>query len=159
MNTNTLVILALIASIGVLSTTIPYAHAVDVPSTATILGVCGIVPVPTAISYGILPPDATSSDQTLQISNTGNAIETVLVKGTDWASATSATALLVGATHYTLTSGQSYSSKTALTGSDVTLTTLNALQQKNTFWQLKATLNDPATVGPVTQTVTLTGQC
>ena len=159
MNTNTLVILALIASIGVLSTTIPYAHAVDVPSTATILGVCGIVPVPTAISYGILPPDATSSDQTLQISNTGNAIETVLVKGTDWASATSATALLVSATHYTLTSGQSYSSKTALTGSDVTLTTLNALQQKNTFWQLKATLNDPATVGPVTQTVTLTGQC
>jgi hypothetical protein len=149
----------LIATIALLSTAIQYAHAVDVPSTATILGVCGLTTVPTAINYGILAPDAESSDQTLQISNTGNVQATVLVKGTAWSTATIPNAMLVGATHYTLTSGQAYGSKTALTGTDTQLTTLTALQQKNTFWQLKATLNDPNAVGPATQTVTLTGQC
>jgi hypothetical protein len=150
---------ALIATIALLSTTIQYVHALDVPSTATILGVCGLTPVPTAISYGVLAPDAESSDQTLQIKNTGNVQATVLVKGTAWSTATIQNAMLVGATHYTLTSGQAYDSKTALTGTDTQLTTLTALQQKNSFWQLKATLNDPTAVGPVTQTVTLTGQC
>jgi hypothetical protein len=160
MKTNVLVTVALIASTGLLSTAIPYAHALDVPSTATILGVCGLVTVPTAISYGVLAPNAESSDQTLQIANTGNAQANVLVMGSDWSiPLVSPNAMLVSATHYSLTSGQSYASKTALTGTDTQLTTLTALQQKNTFWQLKATLNDPAAVGPTTQIVTLTGQC
>ena len=159
MNTNTLVITVVIASIGVLSTAIPYAHAIDVPSTATIIGICGVVTTPGAINYGALAPNATSTDQTLQIRNTGNAKETVFVRGTPWSSANSTSALLVSATHYTLTSGQAYASKTALTSSDVQFTTLNNNQASNIFWQLRATLNDPSTVGPVTQTVTLTGQC
>jgi hypothetical protein len=159
MKTNILVITALIASIGLLSTAIPYAYALDVPSTATILGVCGLTTVPTTINYGVLAPDAESSDQTLQIRNTGNVQATVLVKGTDWSTATILNAMPVTATHYTLTSGQSYASKTALTGSDTQLTTLTALQNKNTFWQLRATLSDPTAVGPTTQVVTLTGQC
>jgi hypothetical protein len=159
MKTNLIAILALIATIGLLSTAIPSAHALNVPSTATILGVCGVVTVPVAISYGVLAPNAESSDQTLQITNTGNAQASVLVMGTDWSVPLISNAMLVSATHYSLTSGQSYASKTALTGSDTQLTTLTALQQKNTFWQLKATLNDPASVGPTTQVVTLTGQC
>ena len=106
-----------------------------------------------------MEPNATSTDQTLQIRNTGNAQESVLVRGTDWSSANSTSALLVSATHYTLTSGQAYDSKTALTKSDTQFTTLTNNQVRNTFWQLKATLNVPSTVGPVTQTVTLTGQC
>lgn len=159
MKTNILVIMALIASTALLSTAIPYANALDVPSTATILGVCGLVTVPTAISYGVLAPDAESSDQTLQITNTGNVQASVLVKGTAWSTATISNAMLVSATHYSLTSGQPYGSKTALTGTDTQLTTLNGLQQKNTLWQLKATLNDPTAVGPATQVVTLTGQC
>jgi hypothetical protein len=159
MKTNLIAILALISTIGLLSTAIPYAHALSVPSTATILGVCGVVTVPVAISYGVLAPNAESSDQTLQLTNTGNAQASVLVMGTDWSVPLISNAMLVSATHYSLTSGQSYASKTALTGSDTQLTTLTALQQKNTFWQLKATLNDPASVGPTTQVVTLTGQC
>lgn len=154
-------LVAIFAGIALIATTaIPAAHAqVAVPSTATILGVCGVTPVPTAINYGVLAPGAASSDQTLQLTNAGNVQATVLVKGTDWSTATSSTAMLVGATHYSLTSGQSYDSKTALTGSDAQLTTLNALQSKNTFWQLTATLNDPTAVGPAEQIVTLTGQC
>lgn len=159
MNTNILATVALIVSIGLLSAAIPYAHALDVPSTATILGVCGLVTVPVAMSYGVLAPNAESSDQTLQLTNTGNAQADVLVSGTDWTIPLVSNAMLVSATHYSLTSGQSYASKTALTGTDTQLTTLTALEQENSFWQLKATLNDPATVGPTTQIVTLTGQC
>ena len=153
-------LIAIFTTIGLITTTIPAAHAqVSVPSTATILGVCGVTPVPSAINYGALAPNAASSDQTLQLTNPGNVQATVLVKGTDWSTATISNAMLVSATHYSLTSGQSYASKTALTGTDTQLTTLNALQQKNTFWQLTATLNDPTAVGPATQVVTLTGQC
>lgn len=154
-------LVAIFASIALIATTtIPAAHAqVSVPSTATILGVCGVTPVPPAINYGILAPGAASSDQTLQLTNAGNVQATVLVKGTDWSTATSSTAMLVGATHYSLTSGQSYESKTALTGSDTQLTTLSPVTPKNTFWQLTATLNDPTAVGPAEQIVTLTGQC
>jgi hypothetical protein len=160
MKTNLIVIIALIAAIGLLSTTIPYAHALDVESTATILGVCGLITVPVAISYGVLAPNAESSDQTLQLTNTGNAQAAVLVSGTDWGiPLVSPNAMLVSATHYSLTSAQSYASKTALTGTNTQLTTLTALEQENSFWQLKAVLNDPASVGPTTQIVTLTGQC
>jgi hypothetical protein len=157
--TKLIAIVPLIATLALLSTGIPYAHALDVPSTATILGVCGLTTVPTAINYGILAPDAESSDQTLQVRNTGNVQATVLVKGTPWSTASILNAMPVTATHYSLTPGQAYGSKTALTGTDTQLTTLTPLQAKDTFWQLKITLSDPNAVGPVTQTVTLTGQC
>jgi hypothetical protein len=163
MKTNVLVIAALIASIGLLSTAIPAAHAVDVPSTATIIEVCAleVTTIPPAISYTpALAPNQVSSEQTLQISNIGNVQEDVLVRGTDWSiPLVSSNAMLVSATHYSLASGQAYESKTALTGTDTQLTTLTALQQQNTFWQLKATLNDPNAAGEATQVVTLTGQC
>jgi hypothetical protein len=153
-------LVAIFASIGLITTTIPAAHAqVSVPSTATILGVCGVTPVPAAIDYGALAPSATSSDKTVQLTNPGNVQATVLVKGTDWSTATILNAMLVSSTHYSLTSGQTYGSKTALTGTDTQLTTLNPLQSQNTFWQLMATLNDPTAVGAVQQVVTLTGQC
>jgi len=162
LNAKFIAIFAIIATIVISSigTITPQAHAVDVTSTATILGVCGLATAPPAIAYlPPLAPNAESSEQTLTISNTGNAQASVTVRGTAWNTATITNAMLVGATHYSLTSGQSYASKTALTGSDTALTTLNALQLKDTFWQLKATLNDPAAVGPATQVVTLTGTC
>lgn len=153
-------IVAAVTTIGLLSMAVPYVHAQSsVPSTATVIGVCGLVTVPTAIDYGVLAPNAESSDQTLQITNTGNVQATVLTRGTDWSIPLNLNAMLVSATHYSLTSGQAYGSKTALTGTDTQLTTLTALEQKNTFWQLRATLNDPTVVGLTTQVVTLTGQC
>ncbi len=160
MQTNILVIITSIASVLLLSTAIPYANAqTNVPSTATILGVCGVATIPATINYGTLAPNATSTDQTLQMRNPGNAKETIFVRGTDWSSANSTSALLVSTTHYTLVSGQDYDSKRVLTSSDLQFTTLTNNQVRNTFWQLRATLNDPSTVGPVTQTVTVTGQC
>ena len=164
MKTNILVIMALIASIALLSTAIPYANAALVPSTVEIIGVCGLlIAPPGTIDYGVLAPNEVSTpDRTLQITNTGNVQADVDVRGTNWRVVTPTeipNAMLVSATHYSLASGQAYDSKIALTGTDTQLTTLTALQQKNTFWQLKATLNDPNAVGPATQVVTLTGQC
>lgn len=153
-------IVAIIGTIGLSSIMIPQAHAqVSVPSTATILGVCGLAATPPAIDYGVLAPNAESTDKTLQITNTGNAQANVLVKGTDWSTASIVNAMPVGATKYSLSSGQSYDSKTAMTTSDTELTTLNAVQSKNTYFQLKIILSDPSSIGPTTQTVTLTGQC
>lgn len=106
-----------------------------------------------------MAPDAESSDQTLQMTNTGNVQANVLIRGTDWSTATILNAMPVTATHYSPTSGQAYDSKTALTGTDTELTTLAALEAKNTLWQLKVTLDNPNAVGPTTQIVTLTGQC
>ena len=85
------------------------------------------------MSYGVLAPNAESSDQTLQITNTGNAQANVLVMGSDWGIPLVSNAMLVSATHYSLTSGQPYASKTALTGTDTQLTTLTALAAKRTL--------------------------
>jgi hypothetical protein len=164
MKTIILVTAALIVSVGLLSAAIPYAHAVEVPSTVEIIGLCGleITSIPPTIDYGFLAPNAESSDQTLEMINPGNLQATVLVRGTDWSTVVVPVipnAMLVGATHYSLLAGQAYGSKTALTGTDTQLTTLTPLQTQETFWQLKATLNDPATVGAAIQAVTLTGQC
>ena len=166
MNTATklLVAIPLIASIGLLSTAIPYANAALVPSTVEIIGVCGLlIAPPGTIDYGVLAPNELSTpDRTLQITNTGNVQADVDVRGTNWRVVTPTeipNAMLVSATHYSLASGQAYDSKIALTGTDTQLTTLTALEQKSTFWQLNATLNEAAAVGVAEQTVTLTEQC
>jgi hypothetical protein len=151
--------IGVIAAAALLTTTIPSAYAQQIPHTATILGVCGLATVPPAINYGVLAPNAESSDQPLQITNTGNVQATVLTRGTGWSTTSILNAMPVTATHYSLTSGQPYGSKTALTSTDTEVTTLNPLAAKDTFWQLKITLSDPVAVGPITQIVTLTSQC
>jgi hypothetical protein len=155
-------IVAVIATLGVSAIAIPQAHAQEttVPSTATILGVCGLATVPPAINYGTLAPNQVSAERNLQISNTGNAQASVSVRGTNWVLVenVATNAMPVGATHYSTSSG-SYDSKTALTTENAQFLTLTALQTQNTFWQLRAALSDPAIVGATTQTVTLTGTC
>ncbi|HYY67061.1 MAG TPA: hypothetical protein VE572_01800, partial [Nitrososphaeraceae archaeon] len=62
MKTNILVIMALIASIALLSTAIPYANAALVPSTVEIIGVCGLlIAPPGTIDYGVLAPNEVST--------------------------------------------------------------------------------------------------
>lgn len=132
---------------------------VNVQGTVQIVTTCGIGIVSgSPINYGSLSQvNEISAEQTLRIENTGRGQETVLVRGTAWTDG--GTQMPVGATHYSATSGQSYASKSALTGSDTTLTTLNNRQQKDTFWQLQAALTNPEYTGSPSQTVTITGQC
>jgi hypothetical protein len=142
---------------------LPSASAIDVQGTVTLLGICGVTPtVGSPIAYGILAPYTESSDKTLTITNAGNVQSAITVKGTAWDGVLGGSGvILVGATHYTMTTGQAYASKTALTGSDAALTTLNPLQIKNSIWQLKTDLT-PAHVDFVdqaVQTVTLTAGC
>jgi hypothetical protein len=142
---------------------IPSASAVDVTGTVTLLGVCGVTPVTgSPIVYGVVAPYTESSDQTLSITNPGNVQSSISVKGTAWNAVAGPTGvMLVGSTHYTTSSAQPYSSKTALTGTDASLTTLTPLQTKNSFWQLKTDLvsGNADFVGAATQTVTLTASC
>jgi hypothetical protein len=153
-------LVAIFASIALIATTtIPAAHAQEVTSTAIILGVCGLVPTPPTIVYGSLAPNAESADQTVALANSGNVQGTVSVRGSDWSSALFTDAMLVDATHYSLSSGQAYSAKTALTDTDAELTTIDPLTTVDTYWQLKAVLNEPTVVGEVIQTVTFTNAC
>lgn len=158
MNAKIIPIIASIAAAGLLPAVIPAAHAVNVPSTATILGVCGLAVTPPAIDYGVLAPGAVSSQQTVELTNTGNVQAAVLVRGTDWSTASIANAMPVTATRYSLASGD-YASKTALTGIDEQLTNLTPLESRNTYWQLSVILSDPAAVGPTTQVLTVTERC
>lgn len=154
-------IVAIIATIVVVSTTIPAAYAQDatVESTATILAVCGAATVPLTIDYGILAPNQESADESLAISNTGNTDASMSLSGTDWNTATITSAMLVSATHYSLTAGVEYDDKTALSGTPAEVTTLGPLGSADTFWQLRAVLNDPAATGLALQTVTVSATC
>jgi hypothetical protein len=152
-------LVARVASLGLITTAIPAAHAQEVTSTATILGVCGLVPTPPTIVYGSLAPNAESADQTVALANTGNVQGTISVRGSDWSDVLFSDAMIVGATHYSLSSGQAYSAKTALTGTDAQLTTIDPVTTVNTYWQLKAVLNQPTALGATIQTVTFTSAC
>ena len=86
----------------------------------------------------------------------------ITVKGTAWDGVLGGSGvMLTGATHYSMTASQAYASKTALTGTDASLTTLNPLQIKNSFWQLKTDLTPAHAdfVDQAVQTVTLTASC
>jgi hypothetical protein len=152
-------LVAVFVTLGLLTTTIPAAHAQTVTSTATILGVRGLVPTPLAIVYGSLTPNAESADQTLALLNSGNVGAVVSVRGTHWSTLEFPDAMLVGATRYSLEAGQAYATKIHLTDTDAALTTIAPVTTVNTYWQLKAVLNQDVAVGPAIQTLTFTTSC
>jgi hypothetical protein len=153
-------IIGLCASVVLLLTAIApevyNAYAQTIPSTVTILGICGATPTPVAIDYGTLAPNAISSEETVNLLNVGNAPSDVDVSGTDWQDVSEV--MDVSTTHYSTSSG-SYGSKTALSTTSGNLVTIPATQNQDTFWQLQAILSDPVFVGPALQTVTLTVTC
>jgi hypothetical protein len=131
-------------------------YAQTIPSTVTIIGICGATPTPAAINYGTIAPDAISSERTVNLLNLGNAPSDVDVGGTDWQDV--GEVMDVSTTHYSTSSG-SYGSKTALSTTAGNLVTIPATQNRDTFWQLQAVLSNPVFVGPAVQTVTLTVTC
>lgn len=150
--------LILIISIVSVPNMAPNTSAQVIAGTVTILGVCGAIPLPTAVSYGSVPPNAISTEQTVTLQNiAGNVPASVSVRGTDWLSA-SLDIMDVEQTAYSTTSG-SYDSKSKLSATDASLGTVPATGSLNTFWQLNAILNDPTFSGPAGQEVTLTVTC
>jgi hypothetical protein len=131
-------------------------YAQTIPSTVTILGICGATPTPATINYGTLAPNAISSERTVNLLNIGNAPSDVDVSGTDWQDV--GEVMDVSTTHYSTSSG-SYGSKTALSTTAGNLVTIPATQNMDTFWQLQAILSNPVFAGPAAQTVTLTVTC
>jgi|SRR5918992_4744668 hypothetical protein len=148
---------AMVFLLSAIAPNVSNAYAQTIPSTVTIIAVCGATPTPTAIDYGALAPNAVSADRTVNLLNAGNAPSAVTARGTAWTGGAS-TVMNVDATHYSTSSGTSYGSKTALSTSNAALTTIPALQTQDTFWQLQTVLTNPY-VGPATQIVTLTVTC
>jgi hypothetical protein len=118
-NTRFLNVRAMVPILGVLvilvaatASGIPNIHAQSIPSTVTIIGICGATPTPAVLSYGSLAPNAVSGEQTVNLANAGNAAASVSVSGTDWTGGGN-TVMKVDATRYSLNSG-SYGSKVIL---------------------------------------------
>lgn len=129
---------------------VPYSYAATFSGTVTAAATCGITfPSGTPVNYGtiFLVGDITS-EQTVGMENTGRSQEVVNVQGTAWTDG-GTTIMNVGSTHFSATSG-AYAAKTALTGADQQITTLNNRQTKNTFWQLQANLLNPDYTGTIT---------
>lgn len=142
--------------LGAIAPNVSNVYAQTIPSTVTILGICGATPTPAAINYGTLAPNAISSQQTVNLLNVGNAPSDVDVSGTNWQDVSDV--MNVDTTHYSTSSG-SYASKTALSTTAANLVTIPAIQNRDTFWQLQAILSNPVFIGPAVQTVTLTVTC
>jgi hypothetical protein len=147
---------AMVFLLSAIAPSVSNAYAQTIPSTVTIIGVCGATPTPATINYGTLAPDATSSERTVNLLNIGNAPSDVDVSGTDWEAV--GEVMDVSTTHYSTSSG-SYASKTALSTTAGNLVTIPATQNRDTFWQLQAILSNPAFAGPAAQTVTLIVTC
>lgn len=117
---------------------------------------CGISA--TDISFGSLGVGDTSSDQTSTLTNTGNSpTDTLAIKGNDW-TGTPSGSMVVGQTHWSLTSGQNYNSMTTLTTSDASLG-----QQVSPGTPLsvyfKLAIPNGQAAASYSQTITFTGSC
>jgi hypothetical protein len=137
-------------------------HAVDVQSNVQILAFCGIdIRSGSPLDYNPVKPGEITDERDIFISNPGDAVANVFVRGTDWQGGGS-TVMNVGATHFSATQGQSYDQMNTLSGNDAAVMQLNPGNPppiEGTFWRLKADLTDPSFRGSASQTLTLSAQC
>jgi len=164
---NLCIVLAIAAIMSIPgSMVIPQAFAGPNTSlgTVTVTGACEVV-TSGGMAYGSLSPlSVASGEQTVNLANSGNLDSVTLVAGTDWDQSTPATPveMLVGTTHYSLSSPSTYAAKTPLTTSAVSLTTLiGQATATPTFWQLSVLLESGASgfEGSIQQTVTFSFSC
>lgn len=127
--------------------------------SVTILGTCGLTFVSGApINYGSLTSDATSADQTLTISNTGNVAGTLAINGTDWKDA-GTSHILVNFTKFTGKATTTlYDNKISLNALATTVGTVLP-GNNSTTWQLKAHLFNLPFSGSLTQTMDFSLSC
>ncbi len=136
------------------------SNAVTLSGTVLISGTCGLT-LGAAPDYGTLAPGGTSSEPGigLTITNTGTAVGTLSVSGTDWVSG-GISHIAVGGTHFAFTppAAPVYASKTPLTTTPTAVP--GVIWGTNaTVWQLKATLINTPFSGTLTQTMTFSMAC
>ncbi len=160
-------LIPLLGIFALITNTLSLAHAVDVQSSVQIIAFCGLdVRSGSPLDYpgvkpGEISPSPTQQPRAIFLSNPGDAIADVLVRGTDW-QGSGATVMNVGATHYSITQSEAYDQMDTLTSNDVSVMQLdpgNPPPIEGTFWRLKADLTDPTFRGSASQTLTVTGQC
>lgn len=142
---------------------IPVAHAVDIPSSVTILQpTCGLDIVSgSPINYGSLNIGQTSQHKEVKAENTGNAVADVAARGTDWQPANGDDVMNVGATHYAGATF-AYESMNVLTDTDEVIGgNFPPGTELTTYWQLRVDLiaGQESFEGEAEQTVTFTGIC
>jgi hypothetical protein len=142
----------------------PLAQAINFQGTVTILGAdCGIlVTAGNPMSFGTLTNAQESSEQQVNIKNTGSVPGQLYLKGIDWKDTTTGnTEMNVGDTHFSWLTGQTYAQKNTLTGTDqkaMTILLTNGIAVGMLF-QLKPTLINPAYSGDAAQIITASSFC
>ena len=111
-----------------------------------------------SVTYGNLQSGATSSEQTITLSNPGTVAATLSVNGTNWVDGTQTTVINVGNTKFSNSSG-TYSAKTPLTTTLQNAGTLQPSVNTNTYWQLQANLLNAAFTGNLTQALNFRVSC
>jgi len=128
-----------------------------IPTTTTTLPqTCGITANPNP-AFGSMNPGDTSSNKTTTIKNTGTSATTSLtVKGQDWSTGTFT--MLVGQTHWSLSSSLDYDSMNPLTTGDVSLgQSINGGGTLPVHFKLRIPFGQSS--GSYTQTITFTSGC
>jgi len=138
----------------------PVQYTAQATGQVNILGTCGLsFPDGNNVNYDSLAPNAISPEIGLDMTNSGTALATLQVSGTNWLDDSSIPQMLVNRTHYNVTSG-TYLEKTPLQTFDQLVTNnfipANILQ---TFWQLQTILLNPSFTGTTTQTMDFTVSC
>jgi len=132
-----------------------FENETEIPKLIINFASCGISLDTNQIIFGSVSPDSESSEQLLDITNTGTDYADIFVSGTDWIG--NNVNLSVSRTAYADFIGD-FSSKTLLSSTlGLALDNLTPNNPTNIFWQFKPEVNDPA--GTYSQTITITASC
>jgi hypothetical protein len=165
-------ILVLAAGLSMLLSSLPFAHAVDVPSSVQLGGTtptCGLQVVSgSPINYGQLATaNSISAEKSVRVQNTGTSPGSLTALGTQWTSPTApapGVVMNVGTTHAATSANVAYASKVPLATTAVTLIPsapgIAAGASVDTFWQVQFVSSAGAAfTGTASQTLTLSSSC
>lgn len=159
----TTIMIAAIMSIGLATVGSAYAESV-VTNDVTIQTTCA-VSADGGIDFGTLEHlGVTASESTIVLTNTGTALATVSVSGTNWLDSGSTNVIAGSFTKFATSdqlTGTSYDDKTSLnaTNGAITMGTIAYTSQNSTYWMLNATLNTETFSGALSQDVTFEASC
>ena len=110
------------------------------------------------VVFDDLKNQETGTEKKLTMKNSGPATATLIVRGEVWKEGTDQR-MPIGATKWGNQASVDYGVKTPLQAANKVLTTSFTTADFDTYWQLKADLDDPAETGDFTQVWTLTALC
>jgi hypothetical protein len=126
--------------------------------TVNVIVTCGIEIPSDNVSFGLVDPGATSVQQTLSITNTGNTAGTISISGTPWVDDADVTQMVSGATRIATASGI-YDSKVSLKEDAQNFGVVPEQDNMNLFLQLRVNLIDALFSGELNQDIEVNLVC